>query len=514
MGISYEKFEVSDTSRVKNKEYLKKVISATEAVNLIPHGALIGFGGFVGAGAPIVVPMALAQRAEKLHADGKEFQIKALTGASTDPNLDGVLARAGAVSFRAPFNTDKDMRIAVNSNKTKYMDIHLSSLAQYAESGFFGEMDFAIVEISGITEDGKLIPSTSVGNAQNWLNIAKKVILEVNISQPLELEKLHDIAVLARSPYQKEIAINEVGDRIGTPYLSVDPDKVVAVVVANTPDRVNKFTPLDEISIAIGDNVVKFFENEVKAGRLPKDTLLPLQSGVGNIPNAVLAALKKASYKKLNFYTEVIQDGLLELIKEGIADTVSSASLYLSFEATQDFRENINFYSKHIVLRPQELSNNPEVIRRLGVIAMNGMLEADIYGNVNSTNVMGTQMMNGIGGSGDFARNGYISIFLTPSTAKGGAISSIVPFVSHVDHTEHDTMVIVSEYGYADLRGKSPRERAKEMIKIAHPDYREALQDYFDRACANEKAGHTPHILSEALSWHDRFNKTGSMKKA
>ena len=261
MGISYEKFEVSDISRVKNKEYLKKVISATKAAKLIPHGALIGFGGFVGAGAPIVVPMALAQRAEKLHADGKEFQIKALTGASTDPNLDGVLARANAVSFRAPFNTDKDMRIAVNSNKTKYMDIHLSSLAQYAESGFFGEMDFAIVEISGITEDGKLIPSTSVGNAQNWLNIAKKVILEVNISQPLELEKLHDIAVLTRSPYQKEITINEVGDRIGTPYLSVDPDKVVAVVVANTPDRVNKFTPLDEISIAIGDNVVKFFEN-------------------------------------------------------------------------------------------------------------------------------------------------------------------------------------------------------------------------------------------------------------
>ena len=120
----------------------------------------------------------------------------------------------------------------------------------------------------------------------------------------------------------------------------------------------------------------------------------------------------------------------------------------------------MKFYREHIVLRPQEISNSPELIRRLGVIAMNGMLEADIYGNVNSTNVMGTQMMNGIGGSGDFARNGYISIFLTPSTAKDGAISSIVPFVSHVDHTEHDTMVIVTEYGYADLRGCSPRERA------------------------------------------------------
>ena len=173
----------------------------------------------------------------------------------------------------------------------------------------------------------------------------------------------------------------------------------------------------------------------------------------------------------------------------------------------------MKFYREHIVLRPQEISNSPELIRRLGVIAMNGMLEADIYGNVNSTNVMGTQMMNGIGGSGDFARNGYISIFLTPSTAKDGTISSIVPFVSHVDHTEHDTMVIVTEYGYADLRGCSPRERAKRMIAIAHPDYKEALQDYFDRANLGEKAGHTPHILSEALSWHDKFNKTKTMKK-
>ena len=509
----FANLESSDTSRVKSKVFLDKVILATQAAELVPHGALVGFSGFVGAGAPIVVPMAIAEKAEKLHAMGKEFQIKALTGASTDPNTDGILARANAVSFRAPFNTDKDMRISINSNKTAYMDIHLSSLAQYAEAGFFGEMDFAIVEISGITEDGKLIPSTSIGNNQTWLNIAKNVILEVNNYQPTALEGIHDVATLGLPPHRKPLNITKVDDRIGTPYLTVDPKKVVAVVVANTTDRVNKFTPLDEISIAIGDNVVKFFEEEVKAGRLPKDTLLPLQSGIGNVANAVLAGLKRAGYKGLTCYTEVIQDGLLELIKDGVVEMASSASLSLSPDAVNDFRENIDFYAKHVVLRPQELSNNPEVIRRLGVIAMNGMLEADIYGNVNSTNVMGTQMMNGIGGSGDFARNGYISIFLTPSTAKGGAISSIVPFVSHVDHTEHDTMVIVSEYGYADLRGKSPRERAKEMIKIAHPDYREALQDYFDRACSQEKAGHTPHILSEALSWHDKFNKTGTMKK-
>src|SRR4029078_11583721 len=106
--------------------------------------------------------------------------------------------------------------------------------------------------------------------------------------------------------------------------------------------------------------------------------------------------------------------------------------------------------------RPQEISNHPEVIRRLGCLAMNGMIQADIYGNVNSTHMMGSSIQTGIGGSGDFARNAYISMFVTPSTAKGGLISCIVPMVSHVDHTEHDVHVIVTEQGLADLRGLPP----------------------------------------------------------
>ena len=502
-------------NRVKNADFAAKIMDADAAAALVPNGALVGFSGFVGAGAPIHLPLAIAKRAEALHAQGKEYKIGALTGASTDPDLDGDLAKANAVSFRSPFMTDRDMRAAINTGETKYMDVHLSSLAQQVEAGFFGEMDFAIIEILGIKEDGSLIPSTSIGNNQNWLNYAKKVILEVNCAQPESLEGIHDVACLPKPPFREPININRPSDRIGTPYMKVDPSKVVAVVVGESKDRVNSFTPLDEVSIAIGDNVVKFLQKEEAEGRLPKGTLLPLQSGIGNVANAVLAGLERAGYKGLSCYTEVIQDGLLALIKAGVVTEVSSASLSLSPEAIEDFRENIEFYKKHIVLRPQEFSNNPEVIRRLGIIGMNGMLEADIYGNVNSTNTMGTQMMNGIGGSGDFARNGYISIFVTPSTAKGGDISAIVPFVAHVDHTEHDTMVVATEYGYADLRGKSPRQRAAEMIKIAHPDYRPMLQAYFDEACKGENgkpAGHTPHILSKALSWHDKYNKTGSMK--
>ncbi|ALV24636.1 acyl-CoA hydrolase/transferase [Campylobacter iguaniorum] len=504
---------ISDTSRIKDARFLTKLIKADEAAALISHGSTVGFSGFVGAGSPLYVPLAIANKAQNLHEQGKEYQINVFSGASTDVDLDGALAKAEAVAFRTPFNTDPNMRAAINSGATRYVDVHLSSLAWQVEAGYFGNMDFAVIEISGITENGELIPTTSVGNNQSWLNYADKIILELNIHQPKELDGFHDVYHQPLPPHREPIPIKTPRDRVGSPYMKVDFNKVVGVVLSSTEDRLNKFTPLDEISIAIGDNVVKFLENEVEAGRLPKGKLLPLQSGIGNVANAVLAGLTKAGYKGLECYSEVIQDGMLELIKHGTVDFASASALSLSPSAVEEFRKNVDFYKEHIVLRPQEISNSPEAIRRLGVIAMNGMLEADIYGNVNSTNVMGTNMMNGIGGSGDFARNGYLSLFLTPSIAKGGAISAIVPFVSHLDHTEHDSMVIVTEYGFADLRGLSPKERAKKMIAIAHPDFRDMLQDYFDRACEQPKAGHTPHLLDEALSWHSRFKKTGTMKK-
>ncbi len=170
-------------------------------------------------------------------------------------------------------------------------------------------------------------------------------------------------------------------------------------------------------------------------------------------------------------------------------------------------------YRKKIVLRPQEISNHPEIIRRLGVIAMNGMIEADIYGNVNSTHIMGSRIQNGIGGSGDFARNGYLSIFMAPSTAQKGSISTVVPMVSHVDHTEHDVSVVVTEQGLADLRGLSPRQRAHLIIeKCAAPEFKSALTDYLGRAERLSYGRHTPHLLGESLGWHNRYLRTGHMK--
>jgi len=276
---------------------------------------------------------------------------------------------------------------------------------------------------------------------------------------------------------------------------------------ANTP-----FKLLDDDSRAIAGYLLDFLTNEVKHGRLPEN-LLPLQSGVGNIANAVLAGLLEGPFENLTSYTEVIQDGMVDLIDAGKVTVASGTAFSLSPEAAERMNEKARFYRDHIILRPMDVSNHPEVIRRMGVIACNGMIEADIYGNVNSTHVMGSRMMNGIGGSGDFTRNGYFSSFVTPSTAKGGAISAIVPMVSHVDHTEHDVDVIITEQGLADLRGLAPRQRAQAIIEnCAHPDFKEPLREYVKLAATKANGQQTPHDLATALNWHVRFLETGSMK--
>ncbi|WP_304487907.1 acetyl-CoA hydrolase/transferase C-terminal domain-containing protein, partial [Dyella sp. ASV21] len=276
--------------------------------------------------------------------------------------------------------------------------------------------------------------------------------------------------------------------------------------------RNSAFAPPDETSRQIADNLIDFFRHEIAKGRLGPQ-LLPLQSGVGNIANAVLAGLSAGGFRGLTAYTEVIQDGMLDMLAKGVLDVASATSFSLSPAGIEQFLANIDYFRKRIILRTQEISNHPELVRRLGCIAMNGMVEADIYGNINSTHVAGTSIINGIGGSGDFARNGFLSCFLTPSTAKNGAISCIVPMASHVDHTEHDVSVVVTEQGLADLRGLSPRQRAKVIIeRCAHPSYRPMLQDYFDRAMHDSRGKHTPHLLREALSWHQRFLDTGDMR--
>ncbi len=500
-------------SRVLCPALRSKIMTATEAAALIPSGARIGMSGFTGSGHPKEVPLELAQRIDASHRHGDPFKISLWTGASTAPELDGALAKVNAIEMRLPYQSDPICRRRINAGEMEYTDIHLSHVAQYAWFGFLGHLDFAVIEVSGIREDGSLIPSSSVGNNETWLDMADHIILEVNSWQTSALDGMHDIyAYTERPPNRKPIPLVNVGDRIGEPYFRCDPSKIVAIVETHAPDRNTEFSPPDKVSQAIAGHILDFFECEVRHGRMPKN-LLPLQSGVGNIANAVMAGLETGKFTDMTAYTEVLQDGMLHLLRSGKLSMASATALSLSDAAMKEFLDDVDFYRERIILRPQDISNHPEVIRRLGIIAMNGMVEADIYGNVNSTHIAGTAIMNGIGGSGDFARNAYTSIFMTPSVRKGGAISCIVPMVTHVDHTEHDVQVIVTEQGMADLRGLSPKARAKVIIEnCAHPDWRPALEEYFDLAMHLSPGRHTPHLMGEAFSFLSRWKAAGARR--
>lgn len=495
------------SERIRSEAFLSKVMSAEQAAKLINDGDVVATSGFTPSGYPKAVPLALAERAK----NGEKIEITLITGASVGPELDGKLAEAGVIKRRFPYQTDNTMRNNINSGTIKYADMHLSHVPQYIDYGFFGDIDVAIIEAIAINPDGGIVPSTSVGISPQAIRNAKKVIIEINSSQPLALEGVHDIYFTEKPPFRKPIPIEASGDRIGTTYIPCDPDKIVAIVETDITDKVRPLGEIDEDSKQISRHIIKFFEGEVAAGRLPEN-LLPLQSGVGSVANAVMAGLVESNFTNLTCYTEVIQDCMLDLIDAGKVTVASGTSFTPSSEGQVRLYNNIDHYTKYCVLRPMEISNNPEVARRLGVLSMNTAIEIDMYGHVNSTNIMGSRMMNGIGGSGDFTRNAYISIFTTVSTAKNGDISSIVPMVSHVDHTEHDVQVVVTEQGIADLRGLSPRERARAIIKnCAHPDYQAKLLDYLERAEALPTK-HESHLLNEALSWHAKFVETGSMK--
>ena len=493
---------MSASSRIHHAALRSKIMSASEAAALIPAGANVGMSGFTGAGYPKVVPKALAERMLAANAAGETFRVGVWTGASTAPELDGALAQVDGVELRLPYQSDPICRQRINAGQMEYIDIHLSHVAQFVWSGFLGKLDVAVVEVAGILEDGRLIPSSSVGNNKTWLDQADKIILEVNRWQNPALEGMHDIYYgTALPPDRKPIPILRPDDRIGDAYYRVDPSRIIGIVETDHPDRNTPFTAPDENSRRIAGHILDFLQHEVRKGRLPAN-LLPLQSGVGNVANAVMAGLQAGPFENLTAYTEVLQDGMLDLIKAGKLNCASATSFSLSPDALSELYADLGRYKDKIILRPQEISNHPEVIRRLGVIAMNGLIEADLYGNVNSTHINGSAIMNGIGGSGDFARNAFISIFMTPSTAKGGRISCIVPMVSHVDHTEHDVQVIVTEQGLADLRGLSPKQRARQIVEhCAHPDFRPALRDYLRRAEANSPGQHTPHLMDEAFSF-------------
>lgn len=485
-----------------------RIITAQEAATYINDGDGVGISGFTLSGTPKTVLPEVAKRAEEAHAAGKPFKINLYTGASTGDSIDGMLARAKAINFRAPFISNPVVREAINGNEITYNDLHLSLMAQDLRYGYLGKVNVAILEAVDITPDGKVYLTTAGGIGQTVANLADRIIIERNTFH--NTIGLHDVYEPKDPPYRTEIPIYKASDRIGKPYVQVDPKKVVGIVEVCLPNEQVVFKELDPVTRKIGENVVNFILSDMKRGVIPA-TGLPIQSGIGNVANAVLKALEDCNeLPPLDLYSEVLQDSVIDLMEAGRVNAGSTCSLSLSQECLQHVYDNLDFFRDRLILRPSEISNHPEVIRRLGLIAMNTAITVDLTGCVNSSHLWGTRIMNGIGGSGDFARNAFVSIFSCPSTQKGGTVSSIVPMVTHVDHTEHDVRVVVTEWGVADLRGKGPDERARLLIEnCAHPEYRNYLWDYLK--ISNKK--HLSHNLAATFAMHTAYEREGDMRK-
>lgn len=498
-----------DESRLRNRALFSKIRSADEAALLIHNHDNVGFSGFTPSGYPKMTALALAKQIK----NGRNVKIHIWTGASVGPEVEEALAEVHGVESRVPYYaaSNKAMKEEINTGEIEYIDLHLSEFAQQVRAGFFGPVDVAVVEALGITKEGDLILGTGVGNTPTFVRMAKRIIVEVNTWIPLELEGVHDIYEPPLPPYRREFPIYHPGDRIGTTTVRCGIDRIDAIVESHIPDHVRELGVPDENTKKIADHLMNFLELEQAAGRLP-DPLLPIQSGVGKIANAVLEGMTHSRFSHISLYSEILQDAVLDLIRLGKVDTASGCAFTPSSRVMDMYRKDPDFFNRHLVLRPLEVSNNPGVIRRLGVISLNVPVEFDIYGQANSTHVLGRNMVNGIGGSGDYMRNGYLTIFTGTSTSgKGGSISRVVPMCSHVDHTEHDTMVFITEQGVADLRNKGPRARAREIIThCAHPDYRDILFTYLREA--EKYGGHMPVDLAKAFDMHLHLQEFGTMK--
>ncbi|KAH8778565.1 hypothetical protein F5883DRAFT_639064 [Diaporthe sp. PMI_573] len=511
-------------ARIRRPSMLNKLCHPEQLLPHFPTGSYIGWSGFTGVGYPKKMPTYLADHVEKNNLQGK-LRYSLFVGASSGAETENRWASLDMIERRSPHQVGKAIAKGINNGSINFFDKHLSMFPVDLVYGFYTKdkpnkkLDVVVVEATDILEDGSIVPGASVGATPELVQMADKIIIEVNTSIP-SFEGLHDITMTDLPPKRKPYLIMGVEDRIGTTSIPIDPEKVVGVLHSDYRDQTAPNSPADEGSQRIAEHIIEFWTHEVKHGRLP-DSLLPIQSGIGNIANAVVGGLNDSNFKNLKVWTEVIQDTFLDLFDSGKLDFATATSVRFSPDGFKRFYDNWEAYHNKLLLRSQQVSNSPEIIRRLGVIGMNTPVEVDIYAHANSTCVLGSRMLNGLGGSADFLRSSKYSIMHTPSTRPSKTdphgVSCIVPMCTHVDQTEHDLDVVVTEAGLADVRGLSPRERARVIIdKCAHDIYRPILKEYLDKAeweCLRKGMGHEPHLLWNSFDMHKALVEEGSMAK-
>ncbi|MFB6184225.1 MAG: acetyl-CoA hydrolase/transferase C-terminal domain-containing protein [Haloarculaceae archaeon] len=467
--------------------------TAAEAAASVDADATVATSGFGRVGYPKAVPVALAD-------DDVDRSLTVVSGGSVGDEIDTALVESGDLARRHPFVAVEAARDAINAGDVAFADRHIAGLADDVATGRFGDVDVAVVEAVAVGEDW-LVPSTSLGATPAFVAAADELIVEVNDAQPLALCDVHDVYRRDLPPDREPIPLAGPGDRIGTSHVSFDATKLAAVVRTDERDTPYRFRDATAADRAIADHLVTFLEAEVERNPVFAESLA-LQFGVGSVGNALMAGIEDADFgdRSLTYFGEVVQDGLLDLLDAGRLDAASATALALSERGQQRLFDDVERYAGDVLLRPAAVSNSPALVDRFGVIAVNSALAVDRTGHVNSTHLRGSHLVNGVGGSGDFTRNAAVSVIALPSTAGNGDVSRIVPEVAHVDHTEHDVDVVITDHGIADLRGLSPRERADAVTPIAAPSFRSELEAY-DRT-AREGGGHVPRDPNELLGWH------------
>lgn len=484
-------------SRIRSAGLRSLVKQAAEASEVIKNGMTVAVGGYTSCGYPKAVIRALAERANS----GEQLRLSVVSGANNGV-VDTILAEASIVARRAPMIESKVIAGQINKGSVSYCEQQMNKMPHLLRAEAFGHIDVAVVEAVAVNSDGSFVPSSSVGFVPLLVQLADKVIIEVNAAMPGQLEGMHDIYMPDGGP----IPIVSAGQRIGAASVPCDIRKISAIVMSDEPDEVAALAPVKPEQAAIADNLFNFLELEMKRRGIKQ--LPPVQTGFGNLAAEIVNALGRSNFSDISFFGGVAQEANIKLAASGKAKAVSCGSVKMSSEVKRLIEENEDV-RRRVVIRNGEITNNSEVIARLAPITLTSGIEMDIYGNVNSSHISGSKIVNGLGGGANFAANAGLSVMMIVSTGKGGAISTIVPMVSHQDISEHDIDVVVTENGVADLRGKSDVERAREIIENCAGAYKDQLRSYLERAVA--AGGHHPVLLDEALSWHIRLKQTGSM---
>jgi len=491
--------------RVECSLLRRRIISPEEAAAVIQNGMTVAFGGYTSSGYPKVVARELARRKKT----GEELQIFMLSG-SMNGYLEALLNDCGIISRRSPMLSNPELAKKANQGAVHYVEQQMNKMPGLLQQGAFGQIDVAVIEALAVTDEGGIIPTSSVGLDPHLLECAKKIIIEINTAQPIELKGLHDIFMPGKYPRRRSIPITSVNQKIGSDYMQVDISKICGIVASSEPDEVPAPSKVSPQTVAAVEHLLEFLEIECK--RNYNGSLPPIQTGFGSIADEIARGLGRSRFRELQLFCGGMQEADLALIAQGCVSAASAGSMQMTPAVIEMLRNHKQLFHSTTMIRNIDVTNAGETIRRLGIFAVNSGIEMDIYGNVNSSHIAGNRVVNGLGGGANFAQNAELSILLLVSENKQGAISTIVPMVSHQDISEHDIDIVITENGVADLRGKDDLERARLIINnCAGFGYQSMLADYLDRA-VKEVGGHHPQDPFEAFSWHKRLKETGTMK--